>query len=179
MVIPRLTVQGLMVVVAVAAVDLVVARSTLSEYRRPDLEMVITIVPMLLLNLAAWGVSHRARPGRAFWVGYLVAGGLVMGSWVWMHVQPMRSVPAPDGSGITIRQPSLPHACWETIIIAPLDALEALWRDVQGRKAPRWLRSAVGYPYAVALHVVPAVLGGLIARWSQRRRGARRPIARD
>lgn len=166
---PRLTIQGLMIAVAVAAVDIALFRLA----SREGLEGVaVTAVPMLPLNIAIWLAIRSARPGRAFWVGYLVVGGLVLGSWVWMLVWPGHQVPSPDRSSGTRLEKSLPHACWDTVLIVPLDWLEALWRTAFGR-VPRWLRYVVGYPYFVMLHIGPGVLGGLIGRWVVRRRAVR------
>jgi hypothetical protein len=164
---PRLTVQGLMIAVVVVAVDIALLRPML----RDGLEVVaLSTIPVLLLNIALCLWLRSAKPGQAFWAGYLVLGGLVLASWIGMIVEPGHTVPLHDGSGGTRFVPSLPHACWDSILITPLDWLEGLWRRAFGG-VPRWLRSFVGYPYCLVLHVGPAVLGGLVAAWWARRAG--------
>jgi hypothetical protein len=82
---PRFTIAGLMIVVAVVAANAAIARLLYAS--NPEI-LIGVAVPVLVLELAMVAAYWSARPGRAFWAGFLLLGCLVMATFIWNIVVP-------------------------------------------------------------------------------------------
>jgi hypothetical protein len=118
--------------------------------------------PVVLLQVAAWRAWRDRRPGRAFWVGYLLVGGLVTGALVLSLV----------GSGLG-RWPML---SWRRSGTAPYADLAVFWsgamrasHDGARAAAGLWLgpgpRPDLAGAAALATACGPQVGAGVLGGW--------------
>jgi hypothetical protein len=157
---PRITVGRMMAAVVVVAANLAIGRGV----ARANVEgLPYLVVPVALLHVAAWAACRGSRPGRAFWLGYLLAGGIVSGSLAWGITHPVRFVPGPGGRPVMPEPYPLHYWAWETYADVALNVLQWALRPLGGM-IPRALGLALMAACLWAPQVAGGMLGGL-AGW--------------
>jgi hypothetical protein len=162
---PRVSLRGLMLAVVLVAANLAAVRGAIPLH--PVLP-VLCGPPLILLELAAWRAWRGGRPGRGFWVGYLMLGGLMTGVIATTLAWQRRFVPS-AAVGWASRPAPPRFAFW----VEPV--MDALWwfdRQVQGWLGPDAIVGMLLVLSApVAAQVAAGVAGGLIGRRIAGRRG--------
>jgi hypothetical protein len=159
---PRVTLSGLMLVVAFLAANLALLRLPVPFDLRRSIPLLIGL-PLVLLEVAAWGAWRDRRPGRGFWVGYLLAGGLMTGSLAWALLRsPVYGV-RPDGTfGVVAQESGLDHF-WRAGLPAGIEGVRSVAAGLLG-VVPAPVVVALIVAVASVPQVAPALVGGLIGR---------------
>ena len=169
---PRLSIAGLMLGVVIVALNLAVGRY-LFGYQS---EILVGIaLGAITLQVAIIQLIRRRGRDRAFWVGFLVLGSLVMASFIWAMCFSEILGFHPDGRGgfTLIRTPgSLLYTLWngysrfvyeriiETYLI-DFRANEQFYRDsMMGRVLLTMIRALAWFIPQLLI----AVIGGVVAR---------------
>src|SRR4051794_13565975 len=108
---PRMSIATLMVLVAVVAADLVIARALLALNRY----LLIGAAPAVLaLQLGIIRVIRRRGRSRMFWAGFLACGSVATTSFVWGMVSApvSRAAVAPRPGVFVVRHEAPGSAMW-------------------------------------------------------------------
>jgi hypothetical protein len=163
---PRLTLGRMMAIVAAIAAHAALLRAGF----RADIELPLIVgPPILVLEVAAWRARRDLRPGRGFWLGYLLVGAIVTASLVVSLVPEATLVRLPNGTYGLVREPSRLELVWETVLGRVVrDARPLAWA------LPRPVRDVAEVAFVLlgvyATQIGPALLGGLVGRLLGRRR---------
>ncbi|APW61591.1 hypothetical protein [Paludisphaera borealis] len=169
---PRLPVRTAMFVVAIAAVDFTAIRAIFGKAMTfgLGLQAMIQTVPIALsLNFALLRLFHTRGRTRAFWVGFLVCGTIMMASAAWAALTPAGSARSSTGGPNVILHGSTAWWIWNAYFGFAGDGLRALGVNVWSF-APRSLdEPGIGYITIMSLmafapQLVIALVGSLAAR---------------
>jgi hypothetical protein len=166
---PRVTLGRMMAAVALVGANAALLRAAV----RADIQMPLVVgPPFLLLEVAAWRARRDRRPGRAFWVGYLVLGGIVTGSAIWALTHSAEYGMLPNGTYGLVRPGSVLSVAWLSGCQWGIQLLMDLAALVLGRDA-----ESVELVLAILVFYAPqigaGIAGGLIGRGLGHRRHAR------
>jgi hypothetical protein len=165
---PRITLGQVMAAVVVVAANLALARALAGH--DPD-TFVILAVPTLALGVGAWRAWRDRRPGRRFWLGFLLAGLVVTGSLARGLTHPARYAPGAGGLPMQVDRGSWHYRLWEPYIEALFNIME--WAQGRlGGAVPDIVGLAALMGAIWAMLLLPALLGGLAGRWLGRGRRA-------
>jgi hypothetical protein len=168
------SIAGLMGFIAVAALDIALARFAFAA----NSELLVgAALPLIVLQWAAFSWRRGRGRARAFWLGFLVCGSLITASFVWAMLFP--EVMGITRTGALIKTPGSPlYAIWSSythIVGKPIVPSLIKWSG-----NPDSLVSVITLfrmlLWSLPQLVVP-LLGGVIAgrlhQWNET--GARRP----
>ena len=105
---PRHSIRWVMVVVAVVAFNIAVARVAVAS--NPEI-LIGGALPCIALQWAAISLLRRRGRARAFWVGFTILGSLITASFVWAMLFP--EVLGITRDGALVKTPGSPlHPIW-------------------------------------------------------------------
>ena len=167
---PRSSIARLMAMVAVVAANAAAARILFAL----NVEILIGVaLPAVAMEFAVYCLVSRRRPGRGFWLGFILLGALTMATFVWNQLDP--EVLALTRSGQLIRQEgSLFYHVWSgyagilgDFLVPPLEEL-----GIFGNGWNPYGVSAVGIRAIVwSLPQLVIALAGGVFIWAMARRG--------
>jgi hypothetical protein len=141
-----------------------IVAANLAPLRAAGTDLTLVCGPaVLLLEVAAWRAWRDRGPGRAFWAGYAVLGGLVTVAIGWWVAFPPLYGRLPDGTFGVVRAAPPGAGIWEASYGLGIDAAGGAWRWAFGSRG--MAAEIVGAFLGVwGPQVAAGVVGGWIGR---------------